>query len=489
MDVRDKLHVRAGFVTLFALALVSVGRPALAQTEPSPTPSATTAPVAPVATPQAAQPAPSTQPTPSLPAAGVIPPNLTLNVTGAPADGNFLDAQIRAALDRQIRPTLRPGSGISYGPIVPWPLLPLAKDGRTAVNVTVHITGDSTALPVTGVTTVTVQNVVVAPVPPRVLFLDDDPEYLESEGIVFRGAVTADRPARLYYYHDDIGVPRDLDVVLTATAPSRVRLVASEGGPELDVMNAGHVVSRDLLRYLQYGEGTIADIVPGQPFTIRHALLLQGELAAGAVDVQVIGGGPVGVAVIASPAGSRPEQYLAGPRVPFDGHRRHGVFDLDNYGPIAASYTVGGPDAAVKYGDRVQTPRNLDPNDSGRDYGDYGVLHRITFTLANPTDVPHVVYLYQKPLAGPVRSSFLIDGQLKELGCVRMPQQYWLTTYQLPPHYSGVSTAVTMTDGGSFYPVQLGVTESQPVPYTPPVGSPDGCSPNVASVAPPTATP
>jgi hypothetical protein len=46
-----------------------------------------------------------------------------------------------------------------------------------------------------------------------------------------------------------------------------------------------------------------------------------------------------------------------------------------------------------------------------------------------------------------------------------------------------------MTDGGSFYPVQLGVTESQPVPYTPPVGSPDGCSPNVASVAPPTATP
>ncbi len=131
----------------------------------------------------------------------------------------------------------------------------------------------------------------------------------------------------------------------------------------------------------------------------------------------------------------------------------------------------------MQYGGRLSTPRNLIASDDGRNFGDYGVIHRITLTLVNPTDDPHLVYLYEKPLGGPVRSSFVVDGQLKELGCVRMPQPYWIATYQLPPHSSGASTTVTMTDGGSYYPLEFGVTDAQPLPYTPPVGSQDGCSP------------
>jgi len=34
-----------------------------------------------------------------------------------------------------------------------------------------------------------------------------------------------------------------------------------------------------------------------------------------------------------------------------------------------------------------------------------------------------------------------------------------------------------MTDGGSYYPIEYGVTDTQPVLATPPVGAPDGCSP------------
>ncbi len=141
-----------------------------------------------------------------LPPAGVVPPNLSLEVTGNPGiDGDVLDTQIRAALNRAIRPTLRPGSAIAYGPIVPWPLLPLAAGERAAVNVTVTIEGDSASAPVQGVTTVTVENVLVPPAAPKVLFLSDDPEYLWSEGLVFRGDVGAASPARLYYYQSDLG--------------------------------------------------------------------------------------------------------------------------------------------------------------------------------------------------------------------------------------------------------------------------------------------
>ena len=188
-------------------------------------------------------------------------------------------------------------------------------------------------------------------------------------------------------------------------------------------------------------------------------------------------GGPVTVSVVASRAGGRPDVYLAGPRVAYDGHMRHGAFDLDGYGVLTASHTVGGPDASVIYGGQKPALHNLDPADGGHDYGDYGVVYRITFLLNNPTDASRVMYFYERPRGGAVRSSFLVDGQLKEVGCARLPQPYWFLTYQLAPHTSGASTTITMTDGGSFYPIELGVTDTQPLAYTPPPGAIDGCSP------------
>jgi hypothetical protein len=467
--------VRGSVLAILGIVLAFSAGSAVAQPVESPSPGPLAAPAAPLPSPS-----------PSLPPAGVVPPSVALTVTGAPADAAFLDARIREAIDRRIRPTLRPGASIRYGPIAPWPLLPLAAGSRAAVNVTVTIAGDDVSTAQTGVTSVVIDNVVVAPQPPALLFLSDDPEYLPTEGLVFQGNVERDRGARLYYYHDDIGVPRDLDVVLTAAVPSRTQIIGSAAGPDLDVMSVGHTVSRDFLLFAQRNEGEIVDVVPGKPLVIRHHLILQGELVAGAMDFHVMTGGAVTVSLVASPAGGSPERYLSGPRVPFDGHHRHGTFDLSAYGAIAASYTVGGPPAALKYGGQTPTPHNLDPNDRGRDYGDYGVVHRITFTLANPSDTPHLVYLYEKPLGGPVRSTFLVDGQLKELGCARLPQPYWLTTYQLPPHSTSASTTLTMTDGGSFYPLEFGVTDARPLPYTPQPQAADGCSPSSAPTPQPT---
>jgi hypothetical protein len=443
---------------------------------------------------QAVQPPVAPAPPPVAPAppgmlpAGTIPPNVSLTVTGNPADAAFLEQSVRSALDRRIRPTLRPGASIGYGSFVPWPLAALPPGGRTAVNVSVTLAGSDSNVWVNGVTTVYITNTTMPPAAtPPLLFFSDDPEYLDTEGLVFRGVVDAQRPARLYYYHDDLGLPRDLDVVLTAAAPSRVQVVQSGAGPDPDVMSVGHTVSRDFLLYEQQNEGTIVDVVPGAPVVLRHELIFQGELVAGAMDVRVVNGGPIAVSVVASPAGGRPEPYLNGPRVPYDGHNRHGTFALDGYGGIDAVYTVGGPDVSVLYGTKDRTPHNVDPTDPGHDYGDYGVVHRITFTLKNPTDEPHVVYLYERPRGGPVRSSFLVDGQLKEVGCARLAQPYWFTTYQLAAHTTGASTTLTMTDGGSYYPLEFGATETPPVPVTPRVGSADGCSPLI--IATPTPSP
>jgi hypothetical protein len=412
-----------------------------------------------------------------LPAAATVPANLSLTVTGSPAGGAFLEDAIRGAVDRAIRPTLRPGASMRFGPIVPWPIPPLAAGERMAVAVSVTVAGDAQTAWVTGVTTVDVTNVPTMRAAPSVLLLSDDPEYVQSDGPVFRGRVEPGKSARLYYYHSNIGLPRDIDVLLTAQTAARVHVIQSRGGPDRDVMAVGHAVSRDFLLREQQNEGTIVNLVPGAPYVVRHDLMLQGELVAGAVDVSVLGGGPVGVAVVASPAGGTPAAYLSLPRVPFDGHRRHGAFELDGFGELSATYTVGGPDAAVRYGGAHPSPKNVDPSDAGRDLGDYGIVHRVTFTLVNPTDAAVPVYLYEKPLGGPVRSTFFVDGQMKEVGCARLAQPYWFMTYQLAPHSSAASTTLTMTDGGSYYPIEFGVSATPPVAYTPPVGSADGCSP------------
>jgi hypothetical protein len=418
-----------------------------------------------------------------LPVAGVIPATIGLTVTGSPADGAFLYAQICAALDRAIRPTLHAGASIHFGSVVPWPLLPLAPGSRAAATVGVTLDGGNDSESVDGFTQVVLENDAIPAVTPSVLFLSDDPEYLPSEGLVFGGRVDAGRSVRLYYYHSDVGIPRDLDVVLTAAVPTRVHITESGAGPDLDVMSVGHTVSKELPLLESRNEGVIVDLTPGVPFILRHELIFADEVVAGAVDLHPLGGGPVQLSVVSSLAGGRPETYLAGPRLPYDGHNRHGIFSLDGYGELASTFTAGGPDVAVKYGHT--SPPNVDPADTGRDFGAYGVVQRITFKLVNPTDVPHLVYLYEKPLGGSVRSTFFVDGQLREVGCARLEQPYWFMSYILPPHSVSATTTRTMTDGGSSYPVEFGTTETRPNVYTPPPGAADSCSPPRA--APPEA--
>ena len=181
--------------------------------------------------------------------------------------------------------------------------------------------------------------------------------------------------------------------------------------------------------------------------------------------------------MIASPVGTDPLGFLGAAATSKDGHNRHGAFDLTDFGSDDLSFTAGGADVSVTYANRDRTPKNLDPSDTGHDYGDYGAIHRITFTFANPTGDPHVVYLYERPLGGPVRSTFIVDGVLKELGCVEKLQRYLIAAFTLPPGSNGSSTVLTMTDGGSFYPIEVGATLVPPIPNAPPQRAPDGCFP------------
>jgi len=238
-------------------------------------------------------------------------------------------------------------------------------------------------------------------------------------------------------------------------------------------------------------QGLIVTVDPQSPYVAERFPLASLQGAAGTVDVRVLSGGTVDVTVL-SVAHEAPDTalpaLLAQGKLPGDGHHRTGVFNIAGYAHDSLSYTVGGQDASLDYG--LQSPPVVEPPE-GRDFGEYGVWRTIDFTVNNPTGQPATIYLYETPMGGPLRSSFVINGVLPpiDLGCVRLSQRYEIGQ---PITVQAGRTNIqvqTMTDGGSNYPLEVGLTATAPLPSTPPITAPDGCFPKAQPSAAPLASP
>lgn len=410
--------------------------------------------------------------------AGSVPSTIALRVTGTSIDPAWLQRQVTSALLRSVQ--VQPGAGTPQIGAFTLPTL-FAPGSTAAIPVQISIAGGDQYFDVNAAATVQLQNVGAAPFLPSLLFYDDDPEKIPTDGVLYRGRVTSAAPVRLYYYHQNTGDARRLVVALSTAAqdPASVQLIDASAGPNIDVMSVGHAVSRDFLAAKPRNQGVVVDVGPQTPFVADGFTMKPLDGAAGNLGIRLLGGGPVDVTVLAVPPATPDSQlaaYLGQPKLPGDGHRRTGVFALSGYGAQSLAYTAGGPEASVQYG--AQTPPSADPATPGHDYGEYGVLRTLTFDIDNPTDQPAVAYLYERPMGGVVRSSFLVDGQLFEVGCARLPERYQIgQPFALQPAGRYRVTVETMTDGGSNYPLEVGLTATPPLPTTPPITAPDGCFP------------
>ena len=421
--------------------------------------------------------------------AGTIPPAVTLRVTGTQIEPQWLSAQIQRALKNAIR--VQPGALAQVGMFT----LPqtIGPGATAAVPVPVQIAGGANYFDVQSWPTVTVQNVSADPFVPPLLLYDDDPEKIVGTGVLFRASVASDAPARLYYYHENSAENRDLAVVIASdsAAPSTVQLIDASAGPSIDVMSVGHAVSRDFLTQKALDEGIAVDIDAQTPYVADWFSMNAGQGVAGSIGVRVLQGGPVTVTVVSLPPDASAAQLpaaIAGPQLPGDGHHRTGVFSIAGYARDTLAFSVPGPDASTQYG--AHTPPAAtgtpDPPPAGHDYGDYGVLRTLDFDIDNPLDAAATLYLYERPLGGPVRSSFLVGGQLVQVGCARVSDRYQIgAPIDVAPHAKFVLPVQTMTDGGSNYPLEVGLTAAAPQPTVPPISAPDGCFPKPAPTAAP----
>ncbi len=414
--------------------------------------------------------------------AGTVTKNATLKVTGSPVDPAWLAQQV-AALVARLTSAL-PGAQTTIAAVTPAPS-PLPPGAQMQFAVPIQINGGENYFDVNDTTTVNVRNVDTGSFLPQFLFYDDDPEHVNADGVLYRGTIDAAHTVRLYYYHDNGPDPRRVVVVLSPQSkdPSSVQTIDSTAGPNIDVMSVGHTTSKNFLIYKPRNEGTIVDL-NGTPYVLHDLPMTYRQGVAGTVGLRLLSGGPVGVTVIAVSPGVDPLSLLQSPQLPDDGHHRTGIFSLAEYGNAQLSYSVGGADAKFVYGDREPTPRNVIPDSPGRDYGDYGVLWNIDFTLANPTASPATVFLYERPIGGVVRSSFLVDNNLVDMGCVRVPKPYQISAFTLQPNKTYRLNVQTMTDGGSNYPLEIGVTPNTPEPSPPPITAPDGCFPRRGPASP-----
>lgn len=408
--------------------------------------------------------------------AGTPPaPAITVKLTGNMLDPAYVTDQVKAELTRQT--SLQLGAQLALGSI---PAVQLVPGASSAFVVPLQISGGEQYFDVSQPVNVTVQDVAVSVFAPPLLFYDDDPEKINSDGVLYRGTVQPSTPTRLYYYHENGSDPRRLVVMLStdSEAPSEVQSIDSSAGPNIDVLTVGHAVTRNFLVMKPNNQGAIFDLPQSNPLIVHDVAMTDGQGVAGNIDLRVLMGGAVTVTVMAVSPGVDPASLVKATPLPGDGHNRTGVFSIADFGQLTVAYTVGGPDAQTVYADREPSPPNVDPSATGHDYGDYGVLHQIRFDMSNPSGQPATVYLYEKPIGGVVRSSFLVDGQLYEVGCARAQNHYQIgVPYQLASGSSQSTTILTMTDGGSNYPLEVGLTITPPQPSTPPISSPDGCFP------------
>jgi hypothetical protein len=409
--------------------------------------------------------------------AGRFPSRVSLRITGWPIAWDWLWEQIEDAVGRAA--TVAPGATLVVTQPSPLPSPP-PPDESIRLDVPVVISGQP-YFTASGIAQIAVTNVPVEPVAPPLLLYDDDPERVDANGVIYRATVTRAQAVRLYYYHDDGGDPRRLAVVLSADRPTQVQVIDASSGPNLDVLSVGHAVSESALEMAERNQGIVVTLRPGRFTALRDTVMTSKQGVAGAVSLQVLSGGPAQIEVLSAAPGTMLADALDGPWLPRDGHHRDGTFAIRNFGMTALAYTAGGPDVSVQYGTRAAAPQNVAAASGGTDFGDYGVIQTMLFTLVNPLAAPATVYLYERPLGGIVRSSFLVDGVLRQVGCVRdSAQRYLVSAFQLAPGGRYQLSVATMPDGGSNYPLEVGLTGTEPQPAAPPISSPQGCFPKPA---------
>jgi hypothetical protein len=323
---------------------------------------------------------------------------------------------------------------------------------------------------------------------PRLLLYSDDPEYVSQDGLLFRSAAALDAgtPARAYLYHvlQDPGQRLALIVESTGAGTSQVRWLGGAAAGDAKPMYVGHRATVEYLRARKARASSTAAVAPGAPLVVpvvpsavlpanavstigaADGFLPGRPLVQAIYDLRVLSGGPVRLSVVAVHPGADPLAAAAQP-LPSDGYHRRGEFSLAGVAPLRLRFTVGDPcdadHACAPFSAGMASFAELH---GGRPLGgEYGVLRPVELTMTNPTSAPRDVFLYEQAGTAGVTTTIAFDGDdaPTEVPClVDLDGHYLVKRFTLAPGERRVATGAFLTDGGSHFPLELGLTAIPP---------------------------
>ena len=391
--------------------------------------------------------------------AGKAYSSTSVTITGDPASSRYVAEAAAAAAMLVAYP--EQGAKVTALPEQVRGNRELAADQSARVIVPLSITGPGYA-PYHQEVAVAVTNLAQPRIPPKNLFVSDFPETLTENGTLFYADVTFAQPARLLYYHYNSTTSAPRRVVVKAQnsglSSSFLELVAGVAGPSPNILAVGHESTKRYLVREAGGEGQIFEVPPRATVNISDQIMAPGTLVSGIMQLRVVSGSGVRVAVVVQDASEIPVGPISDTLLSSAVRHARGVYSVPDFFYDIA-YSVGNDPATLTIG-RLPLPNLVQGEVLG---GDYGVKQSGSITLMNPTQNDTRIGMWFEPRGGRATGTFLIDGQLVELHPVDVGKPALIRIFPVPANGYRRVSIVTMPEGGSSYPVRVSFG-SQPPP-------------------------
>jgi hypothetical protein len=373
----------------------------------------------------------------------------SINLTGHPATSFFVAEMAQQAATRVAY--AQPGARVNTDQ--PNDARELAPDEVALVHVPIDITGEN-YFAFRGSVAVRITNLAQPQVAPLFTLVSDFPETITENGTLFYSDVTFDKPARLLYYHyapANAPLRRVLVKVQNSGADSSLlEMISGIAGPYTDILGVGHESTRRFLVHDALGEGEVFEVPPRATINVIDQLLPAANLVCGLMQMRVISGPGLRVAVVVQDADASPTDPISDTLLSSAVKHSRGVYQVPEFF-YDESYTVGDAPTSLAIG-KLPLPNLVEGEVLG---GDYGVKQSADVNLLNPTNAPADVGLWFEPRGGRATGTLLIDGDVVQLHPVDAMKPALVRRFSVPARSFVHVSVVTMPEGGSSYPVNL----------------------------------
>lgn len=381
-----------------------------------------------------------------------------ISVSGDPASADFIAEVAARAATLVAYPEA--GARVRVNPADIRGAHELLQDDAQTVFVPLSIEGPG-YVPYHQTVAVHVVNLAQPDVPPKNLLVSDFPETIVENGTLFFADVNFDEPARLLYYHYSGSQSASRRVLVKAqnnsTDQSFLQLISGIAGPDPNILSVGHDSTKRFLVHEAAGEGEIFEVPAHATVNVVDQLLPPGTLVSGLMQLRVVSGAGVRVAVVVQDADQTPIEPISDTLLSSAVKHARGIYQVPEF-DYDVSYTVGGDAATLLIG-KLPLPNLVQGEVLG---GDYGVKQSAAITLLNPQAQAQRVGMWFEPRGGRATGTFLIDGRLVQLHPVDAARPALVRVFTVPAHGYRRMSIVTMPEGGSSYPVRVTFSADPP---------------------------